>query len=304
MNTDRIRPTGLLLLAALLLASLPRAMCQEGGHQPSGVRMLIRCDDAGMCHAVNTALREVLDTGIPVSVSVMFACPWYQEAVETLKGRRNVSVGVHLTLNAEWKNYRWGPVSGAGAVPSLVDSDGYFFPSRAALFAHPPATSEVERELTAQIDRAFRSGLKIDYLDYHMGAAVSTPELRSLVERLAHRYRLGISRYFQEEDLAGWYGVAPEAKQDTLLRLARAAEGGPVRLLVFHIGLVTPEMDALTDMNPFGPKDMSRHRQAELRALTSPEFRKLLSDRGVRCETYGGLIIGRGLESMTAPAEE
>ena len=302
MDTRRLRPPAFFLLAALLLVSLPRAISQEGGRR--GVTMLIRCDDAGMCHAVNTALREVLDTGLPVSVSVMFACPWYQEAVETLKGRRDVSVGVHLTLNAEWKNYRWGPVSGAGAVPSLVDSDGYFFPSRAALFAHAPVTGEVERELTAQIERALRSGLRIDYLDYHMGAAVNTPALRKLVERLAHHYRLGISRYFQEEDLGGWYAAAPEAKRDTLLRLAGAVEGGPVRLLVFHIGLVTPEMDALADMNSFGPKEMSRHRQAELRALTSPEFRKLLNDRGVRFETYGRLISERALESMTAPADE
>jgi len=137
-----------------------------------------------------------------------------------------------------------------------------------------------------------------------MGAAVNTPALRKLVERLAHHYRLGISRYFQEEDLGGWYAAAPEAKRDTLLRLAGAVEGGPVRLLVFHIGLVTPEMDALADMNSFGPKEMSRHRQAELRALTSPEFRKLLNDRGVRFETYGRLISERALESMTAPADE
>ncbi len=34
-----------------------------------------------MCHAVSMAIGEVLETGIPVSVSVMFACPWYQEAV-------------------------------------------------------------------------------------------------------------------------------------------------------------------------------------------------------------------------------
>ncbi len=58
-----------------------------------------------MCHAVNMAIREVIGIGMPVSVSVMFACPWYQEAVEILKGRGDASVGVHLTLNAEWKNY-------------------------------------------------------------------------------------------------------------------------------------------------------------------------------------------------------
>ena len=91
-------------------------------------QLMIRCDDIGMCHTVNMAFEKVIQMGIPVSASVMFACPWYQEAVEILRRHPEISVGVHLTLNSEWKNYRWGPVAGASAVPSLVDSCGYFFP--------------------------------------------------------------------------------------------------------------------------------------------------------------------------------
>ena len=61
------------------------------------VDVLIRCDDIGMCHAVNVASKIVLDTGIPVSMSVMVPCPWFSEAVEMLKQYPNVSVGIHLT---------------------------------------------------------------------------------------------------------------------------------------------------------------------------------------------------------------
>jgi hypothetical protein len=50
----------------------------------------------------------------------------------SLNRNPQVSVGVHLTLNSEWKNYRSGPVLGRTAVPSLVDADGYFFPSSEA----------------------------------------------------------------------------------------------------------------------------------------------------------------------------
>src|SRR6476620_3495947 len=110
--------------------------------QNEKIPILIRCDDIGMCHSVNMAAEQVLKTGIPVSMSVMVPCPWFAEAVEMLKKYPNVSVGIHLTLNSEWKQYRWGPVAGAQAVPSLVDSFGNFFPSRAALFGNNPKLSE------------------------------------------------------------------------------------------------------------------------------------------------------------------
>src|SRR5580692_9051104 len=89
-------------------------------------QLLLRLDDIGMNHSVNMAAQKMAETGMPFSASVQFACPWYQEAVEILKKYPNVSVGVHLTLTSEWKNYRWGPVTGRTAVPSLVDTVGYF----------------------------------------------------------------------------------------------------------------------------------------------------------------------------------
>lgn len=89
-------------------------------------QVLLRIDDNGMNHSVVAASKQIAETGIPFSTSVMFTCPWYQEAVEVLKQFPNVSVGVHLVLNSEWKYYRWGPVLGQTAVPSLVDDDGFF----------------------------------------------------------------------------------------------------------------------------------------------------------------------------------
>src|SRR3989441_11282493 len=90
---------------------------------PDPVYLVIRSDDAGMSHSVNMALERLMETGLPLSVSVMFACPWYQETVEILKRHPAVAVGIHLTLNSEWKHYRWGPVAGREAVPTLVRSE-------------------------------------------------------------------------------------------------------------------------------------------------------------------------------------
>lgn len=276
-------------------------LCVHSGTAQETIPVLIRCDDLGMCHAVNTAAEEMLQKGFPVSASVMFACPWYLEAVEILKKFPNASVGIHLTLNSEWKNYRWGPVAGATRVPSLVDTQGYFFPSRATLFNNNPSLTEIEIELRAQIERAIRSGLRIDYVDYHMGAAMQTLETRAIVEKLAAEYHLVISRYYDEVDVEGGYGAPVAHKLDTLLAKVHALKPGGTKLFVFHIGHDTPELASMEDLNLFGPKDMSKHRQSELNALVSPEFQKAIHGKKFRLVNYRTFIDERGLNAMKRP---
>ncbi|MEK7226359.1 MAG: ChbG/HpnK family deacetylase [Bacteroidota bacterium] len=266
------------------------------------IPVLIRCDDIGMCHAVNVAAKQVLETGIPVSMSVMVPCPWFAEAAAMLKQYPNVSVGIHLTLNSEWKQYRWGPVAGVAAVPSLVDSLGSFFPSRGALFGNNPKLSEIETELRAQIEKALHAGLKIDYLDYHMGAAVQTPETRAIVEKLAAEYKLGISRYYDEVGIEGWYFATPADKKDSMLLKLKTLQPGGTKLFVIHVGLDTPEMNAMEDANPWGPKDMSLHRHAEFKALVSPQFQELLHNPKYRLVNYRMMNEEKGLKTMKRPA--
>ncbi|MDP3829969.1 MAG: hypothetical protein Q8Q47_01790, partial [Ignavibacteriaceae bacterium] len=55
---------------------------------------------------------------------------------------------------------------------------------------------------------------------------------------------------------------------------------------------------AMIDLNPSGPAEMSRHRQGELDALTSTEFRELLKIKNIKPITYRDLILQHGLENM------
>ncbi len=285
-----------LIITSFLLSS-PSFSQKDANKIP----ILIRCDDIGMCHSVNVAARQVLETGHPVSMSVMVPCPWFTEAAEMLKQYKNVSVGIHLTLNSEWKQFRWGPVSGVKTVPSLVDSLGNFFPSRGALFGNNPSLAEIETELRAQIDKAIKAGLKLDYLDHHMSAAVQTPETRAIVEKLAAEYKLGISRYYDEVAAEGWYFASPEHKIDSMLLQLQTLKPGGTKLFVIHIGLDSPEMAAMEDANPWGPKDMSKHRNGELNALISASFQKLLSDPKFRLVNYRMMNEEKGLSSMKRP---
>ena len=51
---------------------------------------------------------------------------------------------------------------------------------------------------------------------------------------------------------------------------------------MIHLGLESPELAALVDLNnPSDPYRVAKHRQAELEAVTSPAFRDALARRGV-----------------------
>lgn len=268
--------------------------------------LLLRLDDNGMNHSVNTAIKEVAETGIPFSTSVMFACPWYQETVSVLKNYPNLSVGVHLTLNAEWKYYRWGPVAGRSAVPSLVDTNGYFYSSTAQFLASNYKLDEVETELTAQIERAIHSGLKIDYVDYHMGTAMSTPEMRAIVEKLAKKYGLGISHYFGEQ-YKTMFEIPVAKKQEVFFDHLQHLDPKGVGLMIFHVAKFDPEMQALIDMNSPDMQAVNNepivaiHRSTELKILLSKEFQDMVKKGKVKLVTYKDLIKNNGLASMKTP---
>ena len=287
-----------LLISILLIQNLNQAQSKE-----ETKTLLIRCDDLGMSHSVNMAFKELMESGLKFSASVMFPCAWYQEAVDILKANPQITVGIHLTLNAEWKNYRWGPIAGRDKVPSLVDENGYFFPSRAKFFANNPKPEEVEIELRAQIERAINSGLKITYMDYHMGTAVDKPELRKIVEKLANEYNLGISRYFGEIDTPLMYSVPIPEKKDSLFRLAENLGPNKINLLVCHIGKDQAELQAMIDMNSFGLSEMSTHREAELNALLATQKQNLFDSNGIKLINYSDLIKQIGLGNMKSPID-
>src|SRR5438046_5960915 len=295
-------PRALAIAGWVTFTSPSLVSAQPATPRTSAVSLIIRTDAIGMSHSVNMAMQKLVSTGMPVSVSVLFVCPWYQEAVEILKQHPTVAVGIHLALNSEWKNYRWGPVTGSAAVPSLVDADGFFFPSSEALHQHNPSVAEVEKELRAQIQRALRSGVKVDYVDYHMGTVTRYPEFRDVAERLAREYGLGMSEYFGETMNDPQYRAPPATKVDSLVALIDRLQPG-VHVVVTHVGLDDPELGALLDMNTDEPlSDMSKNRQGELDALTSQRFTGALKARNVVLITYRELIAKHGLTAMRRPA--
>ena len=133
---------------------------------------MIHADDVGMCHGANRAYVELSHFGTITSGSVMVPCPWFSEIAEIAADDHSLDCGIHLTLNAEKKHYRWGPVSSAGPSSGLVDEHGFLWRTVAEVRrnADPDA---VEQEWRAQIDRALAAGVNVTHLDAHMGSALA-----------------------------------------------------------------------------------------------------------------------------------
>jgi predicted glycoside hydrolase/deacetylase ChbG (UPF0249 family) len=151
---------------------------------PSGASLLVvTSDELGVTHASNSGVYESLRRGRATSAGLVVPGPWAREAASQYRGE---DVGVHLTLNAEYDLYRWGPITHC---PSLLDGDGGFPRTVEDLWDHAD-TDEVRRECRAQIERAIYWGFDITHLSAHLGALELRPEFFDVALELAVEFRL------------------------------------------------------------------------------------------------------------------
>ena len=137
------------------------------GLAPGARGVIINADDFGMCHAANTAITQLLESGRIDSTTLMVPCPWAPEALAFAASRTDLDVGVHLVLTSEWTDYRWRPLTGTGT--SLVDAAGYFPADVLAVEQHASA-DDVAAEIDAQLQAALDAGVDVTHLDNHMGS--------------------------------------------------------------------------------------------------------------------------------------
>ncbi len=129
-------------------------------------RLIINADDFGLSPEVNAAVVEAHRFGTLTSCSLMVAGAAAQEAIALACSHPRLSVGLHLVtaLGRSVLPHR--------EIPSLVDREGRFSsdPTAAGLryFFSGKARRDLRKELTAQIERFFATGLHPTHLDSHL----------------------------------------------------------------------------------------------------------------------------------------
>jgi hopanoid biosynthesis associated protein HpnK len=125
---------------------------------------VVVADDFGASLSVNSAVAAAHDNGILTAASIMAGGAAFDEALDTARSRRGLSVGLHVTL-CDGK-----AVLPHAAIPDLVDHSGRFeaSPARAWMrYRRPGIVEQLDREIEAQFDRLERANVRPTHVDGH-----------------------------------------------------------------------------------------------------------------------------------------
>ncbi len=257
--------------------SPPASLAERLGFDASARLLIVNCDDLGSSQAANSGVYDALRHGAATSATLMVPCPWARGAAAEYRGE---DVGVHLTLNAEWDLYRWGPITQA---PSLLDGDGGFPRTLQDVFDHADL-EEVRRECRAQVERAIFWGFDVSHLDSHMGTLQLRPEFFDVYLDLADEFSLPLR-------LSG-------ARTERLI-------GFPFRQLAAERGVVFP--DHLAYVSSVGSRPLVERLLSRLKpgvtetyfhpAADTPELRAISPDWRARVDDHAYLLAESGLRA-------
>jgi predicted glycoside hydrolase/deacetylase ChbG (UPF0249 family) len=244
-------------------------LAERLGHAPDAKLLIINCDDLGSSRSANVAVYAALRQGLATSATLMVPCPWARDAAAQYRGE---DVGVHLTLNAEWETYRWGPITHS---PSLLDGDGGFPRTLDDIWDHADL-DEVRKECRAQIERAIFWGFDVSHLDSHMGTLQLRPEFFDVYLELAVDFQLPLRMA----------GASSEARVGFPFRRLAAAEGvvSPDHFVYTHVGSRRAIERALMDLRA-GVTEIYFHPAVdtdELRA-SHPDWPGRVEDHAALC---------------------
>ena len=299
-------------------------IAEKLGYHKDAKLLIIHGDDIGIAHSINIASFDGYKNNAINSGSAMIPSPWIKEVAEFLKENPNYDIGLHLTLTAEWKNYKWRGVSSSNEIPSLLNEYNVFYDntSDVNINANP---EEVRKELQAQIDYARSLGINPSHIDSHMGAVAVNKDIWRVYIEVGHKNKLvsmatksrvlnlfdedfpipeyivpvndiymlypGADRAFIEsaagEDIANTLIVNDIYKYEDWYELySNKIKSLQPGLNVFllHLGYDNEELKGVTIDHP---EYGARWRQLDFDVFNSDEIKELLIEEGIKLVTWG-----------------
>ena len=272
------------------------------GYDENAKLLIIHADDIGVSHSENIGSFLAMETGVVNSGSIMMPCPWVPEVAEYVKAHPDADLGLHLTLTAEWKYMKWGPVAPVSKVPSLISENGYFY-SDCLQFGQHADPAEVKIELRAQIEKAIKMGIHPTHLDSHMACLLfSSPEVFGTYLELGREYKIPVmvGHFFlkaapqsfldllTEEDIVIEKSITagPQDYLDGMTQfyenVLNSLEPG-VQILLIHTAYNNTEMRALTiDHLNWG----AEWRQQDFDFFTSQKAKNLILKNNIKLITW------------------
>jgi hopanoid biosynthesis associated protein HpnK len=285
-------------------------------------RLIVNADDFGFTAGINRAIVEAHTRGIVTSSTLMAKGQAFQDAVSLAKALPRLSVGCHIVL-IDGK-----PVTDAQQLPSLTSPRGTFrdslksFATRALLGHLDP--DEIEAEVAAQIRKLQSAGLDVSHVDTHKHTHLFPTVLRPLLRAAkacgvaAIRNPFGPRKPLRSSELIKRPSLWTRYAEVRMLRAfaakfrdAATREGLLTPYGTFGI-VVTGALDeklfhAIAEIIPQGTWEFVCHpgyndddlqaantrlresRESELRLLTMPEVRDMLSQQGIELISYRDL---------------
>jgi predicted glycoside hydrolase/deacetylase ChbG (UPF0249 family) len=222
-------------------------------------QLVVNADDFGLTVGVNDGIFDAHDRGILTSGSVFANAPATADAIRRVRVRPSLGVGVHLAL------VDGTPMLPPNRVPTLVEDDGRFRaswkPFIVACLRGRVAFEEVERELTAQIERLQSEGIPLTHLDAHKHVH-AFPPIFAIVARLGERFRIPVVRVPYER----WSPVWGDDKQR---RTAR-------RQALLNVAML-----------PWARRD---YRTARMHGLRAPQFVGRIHTGVLSVDSFEGIL--------------
>ena len=155
--------------------------------------MIVNADDLGMTPGTNRAIFEGHDNGAITHTSVMANADYFEEAMEGMRSRRGLGLGMHLNLTY-----------GKALVPDPLycDENGIFNLGYGTLLKRSDDAfiSAVKKEFEAQIQRVlenYDSSAGLTHIDSHRHIHL-IPHLYPVVATLADKYTIPRVRLIKE----------------------------------------------------------------------------------------------------------